>query len=109
MPSYSKLADLISRISYKPGWKFELRRETFLYSVTSSMLIITATVKDSRNPENTVEFVMQRMVPEYLTDQELFLKWVKHTLMECEIHEMREFFRLDGELVDDPHAVKAVL
>lgn len=100
------LAELVSRISYKPGWSFTLGQDRVIQDYT--WLEVRAQVRDSRNPEQTVEFVMKRIMPEYLTTPALFLKWVKHVLTEAEIHEMREFFRFDGELVDDPHAVVAV-
>ena len=100
------LAELVSRISYKPGWTFELRQDRIIEDY--AWLEIKAQVRDSRNLEQTVEFVMKRTVPEYLTTPSMFLKWVAYTLREAEIHEMREFFRFDGELVDDPHAVAVV-
>lgn len=102
------LAELVSRISYKPGWSFTLDHQDYVLQCDTLTLIIRAQVRDSRNLEQTVEFVMKRTIPEYLTTPSMFLKWVAYTLREAEIHEMREFFRFDGDLVDDPHAVVAV-
>ena len=109
MLSYESLAELVSRISYKPGWSFKLGRDGAVFQCDTYTLFIQAQVPDSRDPEQIVEFVMKRMVPEYLHDEDMFLKWVKHTLTEAEVHEMREFFRFDGELVDDPHKAVKVL
>jgi hypothetical protein len=33
----------------------------------------------------------------------VILGWVKHTLMNMEMHELREYLRFDGQLIDDPH------
>ena len=40
-------------------------------------------------------------------EREQFRIWLTHTLMALEEHEMREWLRYDGELVDDPHAPEA--
>lgn len=39
-------------------------------------------------------------------DEELFMAWLRDTLLSVERHEMDEWFARDGQLVDDPHEVK---
>jgi hypothetical protein len=36
-------------------------------------------------------------------DEAVFLGWVRHQLIKAEMHELDEFFRYRGILVNDPH------
>jgi hypothetical protein len=94
-------ANLISRVKYKPGWEFKLLTDEWGHT-----LQIQATVPHSRTLEPTT-FHFLRIIPT-LPDEKIFLSWFKAVLKEAEMHELREFFRFDGELVDDPHAPVAV-
>lgn len=87
----------IPKLRYKPGWEFSLRNEEW-----GPVLDIHATVPHSVTLEPTT-FLFTRIIP-LMTSRTAFKNWVKTLLLEAEIHEMREFFRFDGELVDDPHA-----
>jgi hypothetical protein len=42
-------------------------------------------------------------IPHYI-DREEFRRWLIHQLQLLEEHELREWLRYDGELIDDPHA-----
>lgn len=97
---------MVSRIKYKPGWTFSVETLSWHGGDPDSTLSITASVYDSRNLDDRVEFTMRRIIPEFIVDQNTFLSWFKSVLKEAEFHELREFFRFDGELVDDPHAVR---
>ncbi len=94
-------ADWISRLKYKPDWTFFHVRDEW-----GQWLQIQAKVICSRTYE-PVLFTFNRLIPE-LPDEKLFLSWVKSVLKEAELHELREFLRFDGVLVDDPHAAVAV-
>lgn len=94
--------NLISRIKYKPGWAFRYFRDEW-----GHWLQIRATVPHSGTYEPTT-FTFNRLIP-VLPDTRLFLSWVKSVLMEAELHELREFFQFDGDLVDDPHKAEVVL
>jgi hypothetical protein len=89
---------IISKLTYKPGWEFGLG-----HRAGYDTLVIHATVPHSVTLE-PVTFSIKRVIPKMIIlDQEQFLSWVEDMLAEAEIHEMREFFRYDGVLVDDPH------
>lgn len=63
----------------------------------------------------TIEVKLKRVIPEELTwpeypreeRSERFAWFLRTALEEVELHEMREWWRRDGELVDDPHAKAA--
>ena len=88
---------VISKLGYKPGWDFSLE-----HRAGRDVLVIGATVRHSITLE-TVRFSVKRIIPQIAGTLEAFLSWTGDMLAEAEIHEMREFFRYDGELVDDPH------
>jgi hypothetical protein len=89
---------IISKLSYKPGWSFAFEADQF-YDV----LVIRGVVPDSREPEMKLYFSTRRPVPDIDLTEDQFLLWVRQLLMEAEYHELREYFRYDGKLVDDPH------
>jgi len=91
----------ISRITYKPGWEF-----FYVSNEWGHQLQIHATVSHSVTLTPT-RFIFSRIIPS-LFCHEAFLDWVKVILGEAELHELREFFRYDGELVDDPHKPESV-
>lgn len=91
--------EVIAELSYKPGWKFRAVR---------GWLIITAEVIHSETFQ-PVTFEIQRIIPRIATKGEAaFLSWWEDILMEAEFHELREFARYQGELIDNPHASEPV-
>jgi hypothetical protein len=95
------LSEVISKLSYKPGWSFSYEHRT------RATLVIHATVQHSKTLD-TVRFDIRRVIPEIASGSaEAFLSWWEDMLIEAEIHEAREFARYDGQLVDDPHEVIA--
>src|SRR5579862_7724811 len=97
-------APMIAKLTYKPGWKFrQVRGGLYNYD----QLVILAQVQNSHDPEQIVEFTMMRVIPVFLTG-ETFLPWVTMVIAEAEYHELREFLRYDGALVDDPHKADPV-
>jgi hypothetical protein len=93
------LPDVISEMKYKPGWHFDMG----YHSGQRYSLVINAEVLHSATLK-PVTFVMRRLIPRVaLADEGTFLSWAEDVIAEAEIHEVREFFRYKGELVDDPH------
>ena len=91
---------ITEKLGYKPGWSFAWQKDQY-YDV----LIISGLVPDSRDPSRMLAFETRRPIPGYLLTAGLnqFLDWVRQLLLEAEYHELREYFRYDGELVNDPH------
>jgi hypothetical protein len=97
------LREAIADCAYKEGWSFGFEPGDF------PMLLLTANVPNSRGP-GRIEFTVKRLIPSYvLWGSELVIThWVKAMIIEAEVHEVREFFRYKGELVDDPHTFRLV-
>ena len=97
-----KLWEWINDLSYKPGWKFTLNyRSTGRHSMW-----VTAKVQHSTTLE-WVTFDFERMIPKSVYDDlDGFLQWVEDITLEAEFHELREFLRFKGHLVNDPHDFK---
>jgi hypothetical protein len=100
------LEEEISNLKYKPGWKFALTD----YGYGDALEIIGCAYDSRALAPTPIEFVMSRLVPASVTSSvDSFTAWVKTLLMEAEFHELREFFRYKGELVDDPHKSTKVM
>src|ERR1700756_2703121 len=102
---FIELEEICESLSYKPGWSFlaGIARPSSLGYYT---LTITAAVQHSETGE-PVTFDIRRVIPHVsLSSTEAFVSWVEDMLAEAEIHEMREFFRYKGKLVDSPHESK---
>jgi hypothetical protein len=54
----------------------------------------------------TVTLDVHSMLPPMLTEGQ-FLAWLLWRLKRIEVHEAREFFRVDDQVWDDPHAEHA--
>ena len=98
------LWDVIADLSYKPGWKYTLNyRSTGRHSIW-----VTAKVQHSTTLE-WVTFDFERMIPgSVLGDLAGFLTWIEDITLEAEFHELREFLKYKGELVNNPHASKPI-
>ena len=91
--------EIVSDLNYKPGWKFRQVR---------GWLYITAEVIHSETLK-PVTFEIQRIIPRIaMRGEASFLSWWEDILMEAEFHELREFARYQGELIDNPHASEPV-
>jgi hypothetical protein len=105
MLSNQDLVQVISDLAYKPGWEF---RPKFWPGAGDMTLEIIAQVQHSETLE-PARFAMARIVPQCAkTHEAAFLGWWKTLLIEAEMHELREFARYQGDLIDNPHTVMAV-
>jgi hypothetical protein len=107
------LQALLDRVTYKPGYKFRalVNREpdTFLRP-NVPMVEVRYTAQDARSdyPQETevvatVPFPLVEQL-DLFTDVALFAYFRHSVLGHLEQHETDEWFRVDGELVNDPHA-----
>ena len=93
------LADVVARVSYKPGWCVwlkDMERDTeHLAGSEGLTLCIAATVQDSTSDDTTtVEHWFAVPPAEY--DAETWQRWVLDQVLLVEQHEALEFFRVDG-------------
>lgn len=105
-PDATTLVEVVSTITYKPGWKLWLaedmaRPTEHMAGSRGLTLCISAEVENSYHPEpTTVEHWMA--VPPTAYDRDTWIRWVLDQILLVEQHEALEFFKVDGELVYAP-------
>jgi hypothetical protein len=83
----------LDRIAYNDQWEGQKIR-------------IKAVVPDAYDPDRTVTLGIDSFLPP-LQDEWDLRRWLMWRIQRIESHEMREFFfRLDGQILWDPHRVK---
>lgn len=98
-----ELADLVSRVKYRPGWTFRL--ENIVRDPADShgapagglTLIIFADVHDTYHPELRRPVKHYFIVPAATYDRESWRRWLLERVLEVERHEACEWFVIDGE------------
>lgn len=91
----------LARYTYKPGWGL-----TFSEHAGWIYLDIRYLAPDSRGSGQTVKIGRTQVVPAHVTvhrDPDRFQRWLHMLTRDMELHELDEWFRCDGELVNDPH------
>ena len=91
------LADLVAGLTYKPGWKFELQDVDRGQGCSGTTLMISATVPDSWNPDESVGFLHLMPVPAAAYNRESWQRWLLRQVLDVETHEALEFFKVDGD------------
>lgn len=97
-------ADLLERIvgevSYKPGWKFELRdmyrHGEHLGGGEGLTLSIRLEQEDSTKPGETVGLHHLFAVPPAAYCRETWERWILDCIIQVETHEATEFFKVNG-------------
>jgi hypothetical protein len=99
----TSLEGIIKSCSYKPGWSFDYEPGVHPF------LLITARVPNSRGP-GEIEFTIKRLIPDdtRTLSAAQVCNWVKTMVIEAEVHEVREFFKYQGVVVDDPHQLRII-
>lgn len=96
------LTKQLARYTYKPGYTMTIVRELG----SAPFLLVEFVTTDSRQTDKQGRIKFRRMVPYYLGGvgmERQFGDWLQHQLVDLEVHELREWLRLDGEIRDDPH------
>ena len=97
-----EIQDHLDRITYKPGWSFlayEGRWE-------GHHIAITTCVPDAFNPGKNVTLDVHSMLPPMESTDDLD-RWLMWRLARIEVHEMREWYKRDGWVIDSPHVENA--
>lgn len=84
----STLNQLIDRLVYKPGWVFELADRDHLH-------ITIPTYDSATHAPRTVEHVFG--VPHDVKSGADWLRWLRARVVDVELHEVGEFFQVDGQ------------
>jgi hypothetical protein len=96
------LRQLLRRWSYMDGWLFTL----YQHDHEGIWIAITVELPDSRRPGERIVNCVRSPVPPIPT-AEYFYQWLVWRLERIDSHEIREFARVDGRLIMDPHAPDA--
>lgn len=107
--------DYFSRLTYKPGFSFD-----YEYKIDFNQHFVTLTMKvvDSRDPKahmpdrwvplegrrlKLIPVTMTNRLPPW-TSEKVADDYTRYLLRNLEMHELDEWFRKDGDLINDPHA-----
>lgn len=100
-PYPQPLADLVSRVKYKPGYYFNLQTLDRGQGSAGLTLVITVTAPDTYHPEQTIRVAHYMPVPPAAFDVRSWRRWLLDQVLLVESHEACEFFVVDG---DRPYA-----
>jgi hypothetical protein len=95
----------LAKITYKDNWSFQCLDDPF---EGQKIRIVIEGLPDSYNPGSTIDLGVESFLPPCRDTGQLedFLFW---RIQRIEIHEAMEFFRVNGELVWDPHELEPEL
>jgi hypothetical protein len=102
------LPDLLRKLTYKPGWRFWLRRVDWMLSSNTLLFEIRFQAQNSNNPEESLKFAREIVIPEhwlefYSGDEQFWRHWLRAQIMDAEMHELDEWLRIDGIMMNNPH------
>ena len=95
------LANVVSRVTYKPGWTLELKEISRGQGCEGLTLCIGATVPDSFGDGMVGVYHLMPVLPAAY-DEDSWIGWIMEQIHLVEQHEMLEFFRVDGDPVFFP-------
>jgi hypothetical protein len=97
--STAEIRDCLERCAYKPGWTWTLREDPW----EGLFVRFLVEIEDSYGT-GTLTLGIDSWLPPQVSEESLRL-WMAWRLGRIESHEMREFFKVDGRPVFDPHVV----
>ena len=96
-PFPQPLADLVGRLTYRPGWRFGLLHMDRGQGSKGLTLQIFVSGPDSYHPEKTINVVHYMLVPPASYNERSWQWWLFEQVLLVERHEAMEFFTIDGE------------
>jgi hypothetical protein len=94
-----EIAAHLERLSYKDGWEFSVYDGRW----EGQHLVIRTVVPDTYHPGESLVLDVHSMLPP-MRDTAQLEEWLAWRLARIEVHEMREFFKRDGQVLFSPHA-----
>lgn len=101
MLSVKEINDHLALLSYKPGWKFTAYQGRW----EGMHVVITTVVDDAFKPGEKVTLDVNCFLSHNdIESTDTLEKWLAYRLARIEVHEMREFLKKAGKVIDSPHA-----
>lgn len=104
-----RVKNILSKITYKPGWTFYVDREdknTYKYSSYLKLHVIAQQI-DISDPLKIVYIKSDMMISEWdierLSDNQLIDYLVLQLIRKVELHEIDEWLKIDGINFREPH------
>ena len=94
-----EIREALTRFSYKPGWTFQVAD----HPREGQLLRIEAQVPDSYTAGKTITLGINSWLPP-LSGPSALWRYLRWRITRIEIHELCEFLKVDGCVLDDPHA-----
>jgi predicted metal-dependent enzyme (double-stranded beta helix superfamily) len=89
----------LNAVEYKPGWRFTIHQHKW----EGLCVDIAVSLPNGYRPDQEVDVNIRVPVPP-IVSPEHFHDWLMWRLARVEMHEMREFYHVNGTIRDDPHA-----
>ncbi len=102
-PEPQPLIDLVSRLTYKPNCRFELRDIDRHQGSEGLTLSIYIAGPDTDDFAQTIRVVHYMIVPAASFNEISWRRWLFEQILLVEQHEASEFFKIDGEKVYAPN------
>lgn len=108
MDWFENLQMIVRRVTYKPGWKFNLGTQNFpKHPYDPLNLYITRDeVADVDGPGKTTTLTFIASIDQETAREMLAEEFVRHfigtAIRDFEMHELDEWFKLDGKCVFEP-------
>lgn len=95
-PFPNELADLVSKLQYRKGWRFRLYDRARGQGSNGLTLVINIECVDTYDPEREISIVHYMIVPAASYDRRSWQRWLLDQVLLVERHETCEFFQIDG-------------
>jgi hypothetical protein len=98
-PFPEELADLVSKLEYRPGWKFWLTDKDRGQGSIGLTFIVQSLGYDTYNPDRGETYGVYHYfpVPPAAFNRKSWIRWLLDCLIKIETHETCEFFQIEGE------------
>ncbi len=102
-PYPQALADLVERLTFKPGWRFVLTHMDRGQGSKGLTLDIVVTGPNSYSPDELIQVHHFMIVPAASFDERAWMRWLFDQCLLVETHEACEFFKIDSVRPYGPH------
>lgn len=98
-PFPTELDDLVSKVTYRPGWRFTLNHIDRGQGSEGLTLDIVTMGYNSYHPEQGENYRVHHYmpVPPAAYNRQSWQRWIFEQILLVERHEAMEFFQIDGE------------